>query len=108
MVCPQCSYENPETSVQCAKCTTPLPLSDQTLATGGQGWSVPAADGVVSNNALVQLSPGASVGSRYEIVRLLGQGGMGTVYEVEDTTVGKRYVLKTLHAHLRDRKEIPS
>ena len=79
MVCPECSYENPETSVQCAKCTTPLPLSDQTLAKSGQGWSVPAADGVVSNTALIQLSPGTSVGSRYEIVRLLGQGGMGAV-----------------------------
>ena len=33
-------------------------------------------------------------------------GGMGTVYEVEDTTVGKHYVLKTLHSELRDRKEL--
>ena len=45
-------------------------------------------------------------GTVYQVIRLLGQGGMGTVYEVEDTTVGKRYVLKTLHAQLRDRKEI--
>ncbi len=45
-------------------------------------------------------------GSVYSVIRLLGQGGMGTVYEVEDTTVGKRYVLKTLHAELRDRKEL--
>src|SRR5271165_4204206 len=45
-------------------------------------------------------------GTVYQVVRLLGQGGMGTVYEVEDTTVGKRYVLKTLNAQLRDRKEL--
>jgi serine/threonine protein kinase len=45
-------------------------------------------------------------GTVYQVIRLLGHGGMGTVYEVEDTTVGKRYVLKTLHAQLRDRKEI--
>ena len=45
-------------------------------------------------------------GTVYQVVRLLGQGGMGTVYEVEDTTVGKRYVLKTLHAALRDRREL--
>ena len=78
MVCPECSYENPETSVQCAKCTTPLPLSDQTLATSGQGWSVPAADGVVSDTALIQLSPGTSVGSRYEVVRLPMHNGHAT------------------------------
>jgi len=45
-------------------------------------------------------------GTVYQVIQLLGQGGMGTVYEVEDTTVGKRYVLKTLHAQLRDRKEL--
>jgi serine/threonine-protein kinase len=45
-------------------------------------------------------------GTVYQVVQLLGQGGMGTVYEVEDTTVGKRYVLKTLHAQLRDRREL--
>jgi len=45
-------------------------------------------------------------GTVYQVIQLLGQGGMGTVYEVEDTTVGKRYVLKTLHAALRDRKEL--
>ena len=39
-------------------------------------------------------------GTVYKVVQLIGQGGMGTVYEVEDTTVGKRYVLKTLHAEL--------
>ncbi|HEY2510715.1 MAG TPA: serine/threonine-protein kinase, partial [Polyangiaceae bacterium] len=45
-------------------------------------------------------------GTIYQVIRLLGHGGMGTVYEVEDTTVGKRYVLKTLAPQLRDRKEI--
>ena len=106
MVCPQCSYENPETSVQCAKCTTPLPLSDQTLATGGQGWSVPAADGVVSNNALVQLSPGASVGSRYEIVRLLGQGGMGAVYQAHDKELERQVAIKVIRADMAANPEI--
>src|SRR3984957_10806938 len=106
MVCPQCSYENPETSVQCAKCTTPLPLSDQTLATGGQGWSVPAADGVVSNNALVQLSPGASVGSRYEIVRLLGQGGMGAVYQAHDKELERQVSIKMIRADMATNPEI--
>src|SRR6202165_2262443 len=58
MVCPQCSYENPEPSIQCEKCSTPFPLSDQTLATGVKGWSVPSGDVVISQAVLAQLSPG--------------------------------------------------
>jgi tetratricopeptide (TPR) repeat protein/predicted Ser/Thr protein kinase len=106
MVCPECSYENPETSVLCVKCTTPLPLSDQTLATGGQGWSVPAADGVVSNTALIQLSPGTSIGSRYEIVRLLGQGGMGAVYQAHDKELDRQVAIKVIRADMAANPEI--
>jgi tetratricopeptide (TPR) repeat protein/predicted Ser/Thr protein kinase len=106
MVCPECSYENPDTSVQCEKCTTPLPLSDQTLATGGQGWSVPAADGVVSNTALIQLSPGTSIGSRYEVVRLLGQGGMGAVYQAHDKELERQVAIKVIRADMAANPEI--
>lgn len=106
MVCPQCSYDNPESSVQCAKCTTPLPLSDQTLATGGQGWSVPAADGVVSSTSLVQLTPGTSIGSRYEIVRLLGQGGMGAVYQAHDRELERQVAIKIVRGDMASNPEI--
>ena len=90
----------------CVKCTTPLPLSDQTLATGGQGWSVPAADGVVSNTALIQLSPGTSIGSRYEIVRLLGQGGMGAVYRAHDKELDRQVAIKVIRADMAANPEI--
>ena len=106
MVCPQCSFENPDTSVQCAKCTTPLPLSDQTLATAGQGWSVPAADGVVSSTAVVQLGPGSSIGSRYQIVRLLGQGGMGAVYQAHDRELDRQVAIKVIRADMAANPEI--
>jgi serine/threonine protein kinase len=51
--------------------------------------------------------PGERVpGTVYEVVRLIGSGGMGTVYDVEDTTIGKRYVLKTLHPQLGAREDL--
>ncbi len=106
MVCPECSYENPETSVVCVKCTTPLPLSDQTLATGGQGWSVPAADGVVSSSAVVQLNPGSFIGTRYEIVRLLGQGGMGAVYQAHDKELERQVAIKVIRSDMAANPEI--
>lgn len=45
-------------------------------------------------------------GTIYRVHRVLGAGGMGTVYDVEDTTVGRRYVLKTLHGDLADRADL--
>jgi len=45
-------------------------------------------------------------GTVYRVHRVLGAGGMGTVYDVEDTSVGRRYVLKTLHGDLADRADL--
>jgi serine/threonine protein kinase len=51
--------------------------------------------------------PGENVpGTVYKVLRLIGVGGMGTVYDVEDTTIGKRYVLKTLHPKLGAREDL--
>ena len=51
--------------------------------------------------------PGDQVpGTVYRIVGLIGAGGMGTVYDVEDVTIGKRYVLKTLHAQFGAREDL--
>ena len=41
-----------------------------------------------------KLSPACLIGRQYKIVRLLGQGAAGTVYEVERLDGGARYALK--------------
>lgn len=106
MVCPQCSYENPETSTQCVRCTTPLPLSDQTLATSGQGWSVPAPAPASPQHPLAELATGALLGNRYQIVRLLGQGGMGAVYQAYDRELERQVGLKVIRGDMAANPEI--
>ena len=46
---------------------------------------------------------GRTLNGRYEIKRLLGQGGMGGVYEGEHLEIGKRVAIKLVHSlHARD------
>jgi len=54
-----------------------------------------------------QYQPGEVLpGTVYRVVRHLATGGMGSVYDVEDVTVEKRYVLKTLHPNLVSREDL--
>jgi eukaryotic-like serine/threonine-protein kinase len=106
MVCPQCSYANSEESAQCVKCATPLPISDQTIASGSVGgWSVPAE--VVGASAPAKpVVPGTVLGERYEIIRLLGQGGMGAVYQARDRELDRQVALKVIRADMAANPEI--
>ncbi len=57
--------------------------------------------------ALAHYEPGHVLeGTVYRVVRHLATGGMGSVYDVEDVTVEKRYVLKTLHPQLVSREDL--
>lgn len=44
------------------------------------------------------LNPGDVVDQKYRILRLLGEGGMGAVYEGENTRIHRRVAIKVLHS----------
>jgi serine/threonine protein kinase len=46
------------------------------------------------------------LGTLYRVLRLLGVGGMGSVYEVEHVELGKRFVLKALLRELVRREDL--
>src|SRR5882724_4414286 len=43
---------------------------------------------------------GQVVSSKYKLLRLLGDGGMGSVYEAEHLRLGTRVAIKVLHSDL--------
>jgi serine/threonine-protein kinase len=44
-------------------------------------------------------APGDVIDHRYRVIRRLGEGGMGTVYEVERSVDSRRFALKVLQGH---------
>jgi len=58
---------------------------------------------VYGKNPHVAVEVGQVISSKYKLLRLLGDGGMGSVYEAEHIRLGTHVALKVLHADLSRR-----
>src|SRR3954462_14977715 len=54
------------------------------------------------------LRPGTVVGGKFVLLRRIGEGGVGVVFEAEDTWIGRRVALKVLHSNLSDKEDVLS
>ncbi len=83
--CPKCHFENPDDTLYCGKCTTPLkPLEEisptKTLETPAKG-----------------LTKGTTFASKYEVIGELEKGGMGKVYHAQDSKLCCEVAIQVLH-----------
>ena len=76
--CPNCSFASLESFAFCPKCGTKLPEDSTAVSLLGR-----------------------TLNGKYRIVREVGQGSMGTVFEGEHTSLKKRVAIKVLHADMQ-------
>jgi serine/threonine-protein kinase len=56
---------------------------------------------------MAEIHPGEVIDRRYQVSRLIGSGGMASVFEVQDMTSGRRCAMKVLHRQLLLHPVIP-
>jgi serine/threonine protein kinase len=66
---------------------------------------LPAPGASPNDGAAAGKRCGEILAGKYRIVRLIGEGGMGQVYEAEHATVGRRFAVKFLRPHLASNEE---
>ncbi len=130
MECPHCHSSNSPTAERCIKCDTLFEFSGATMAataTGvitpprtdlrgqvadfvhknlddfAKGWSQPSPPAGAIGAAL---TPGTLLGTRYEIVQILGQGGMGAVYKAKDLELDRVVAVKVIRPELGAQPDI--
>ncbi len=52
------------------------------------------------------LQPGEILDGKYRIVRLVGEGGMGAVYEGENTRIKRKVAIKVLHGSVAEKQDV--
>ena len=109
MDCPQCRFPNPPGAILCKKCNTPFEVEEATIAEGEtEDWSfrepVRGVESVRISSSGLQ--PGSMLGDRYEVLQLLGEGGMGAVYKAKDRELDRIVALKVIRPELARQPEI--
>jgi len=92
MKCPQCQSDNPNSTRFCSNCGTTLHPQKESAAT--KTLQAP----------LRELARGSLFANRYEIIDMLGRGGMGTVYRVFDNKIMEDVAIKILKPEIASEK----
>ena len=106
MICPKCGKPIPPGTPECPDCrgasvdafSAPASLIRSTGAETGDDEDIPEAlidedDGEAASH---ELPPGVLIADRFEVIRPIGKGGMGFVYECQDRHLTRRVAVKQL------------
>ena len=106
MDCALCYYPNDDEARFCSRCAAALGVPVSRLPTepppAPPASELDAADALEAAQATHEAmgsrgGPGPLLGDRYRLLRCLGSGGFGSVYEAEDTRASLRVAIKLLN-----------
>jgi len=95
MKCAKCQADLSATAAFCPSCGTPTATSRGPKTFSGLNTVAPMREQTTS-----VLEPGTLFDERYQIIRKIGEGGMGIVYVARDTNTKEEIVLKLIHPNL--------
>ena len=100
--CAKCRHSNAPGAARCAVCNNLLSGEDLTITEAG--WSVAARSIVPAS--IQALQEGTVLSARYQILQLLGEGGMGTVYRAKDLELDRFVAVKVIRGDLSHQPKI--
>ncbi|MBN2309172.1 MAG: protein kinase [Candidatus Hydrogenedentes bacterium] len=93
--CPKCQHVNTGESATCSRCGTVLPKVHVEQSPRAPGPKGPRGSGPARPNPF-SFQRGQNVANRYTVIKMIGRGGMGCIYLVQDNVLKEQVALKTL------------